>query len=73
MPAEGQPDLGSAFARPGERFRGVRWSPGHGGAPLLEGPRAWISCDRVREYDGGDHTVVIGRVTALRADRHENT
>ncbi|MFG1663948.1 flavin reductase family protein [Streptomyces sp. Y7] len=66
--AVGQQDLGSAFAGPGDRFRGVRWSPGHGGAPLLEGSCAWISCDLVHEYDAGDHTVVIGRVTGLRAD-----
>lgn len=59
VPAVGQRDLGSAFAGPGNRFRGVRWSPGRGGAPLLQGSCAWISCDLVHEYDGGDHTIVM--------------
>ncbi len=67
--AEEQQDLGSAFARSGtDRFRGVPWSPGHGGAPLLEGACAWISCDLVHEYAGGDHTIVIGRVTDLMTE-----
>ncbi|MFF5499858.1 flavin reductase family protein [Streptomyces aquilus] len=64
--AEGQEHVGSAFARSGgDRFEGVRWSPGPGGAPLLAGACAWITCELVQEYDGGDHTIVIGRVTAL--------
>ena len=66
--AEEQQPLASAFARPGsDKFRGVAWSPGHDGAPLLEGACAWISCALIHEYDGGDHTIAIGRVTALRA------
>lgn len=46
----------------------IRWSPGPGGAPLPAGACAWISCELVQEYDGGDHTIVICRVTALEAE-----
>ncbi|GHB13227.1 monooxygenase [Streptomyces tendae] len=67
--AEEQQRLADAFARSGgDKFRGVAWSPGPDGAPLLEGACAWISCALVHEYDGGDHTIAVGRVTALRAE-----
>jgi len=35
---------------------------------VLEGVCAWIDCVLWREYDGGDHTIVLGRVAALGAD-----
>ncbi|MFE7750256.1 flavin reductase [Streptomyces sp. NPDC057428] len=50
MLAEEQQHLAAAFARSGgNKFRGIHWSPGHDGAPLLEGACAWISCDLVHE------------------------
>ncbi|EYT81862.1 flavin reductase [Streptomyces sp. Tu 6176] len=67
--AQEQEDLSTAFARSGEdRFRQVSWTPGHRGAPSLDGACAWIGCDLVHEYEGGDHTIVVGRVASLRAD-----
>ncbi|MGW7571976.1 flavin reductase family protein [Streptomyces tendae] len=66
--AEDQEEVSSAFARSGgDKFRGIQWDPGHDGAPLLTGACAWISCALIHEYDGGDHTLAVGRVTALRA------
>jgi flavin reductase (DIM6/NTAB) family NADH-FMN oxidoreductase RutF len=57
------------FARSGmDKFAGVEWTPGPGGAPLLGGVCAWIDCALENEYDGGDHTIVVGRVRALGAD-----
>lgn len=51
-----------------DRFAGVRWAPGPGGAPVLDGASAWIDCDLDAEYDGGDHTIALGRVKALGSD-----
>jgi 3-hydroxy-9,10-secoandrosta-1,3,5(10)-triene-9,17-dione monooxygenase reductase component len=57
------------FARSGgDKFTDVRWTPGPGGAPLLDGVCAWVYCTLDHEYDGGDHTIVVGRVQALGAD-----
>src|ERR1700712_4117552 len=57
------------FARSGiDRFAGVAWTPGPGGAPILEGVAAWVAATVEHEYDGGDHTIVVGRVRALGAD-----
>ena len=36
--------------------------PGRPGSPVLDGVSAWIDCTLWNEYDGGDHTVVVGLV-----------
>lgn len=51
-----------------DRFAGVSWTPGPGGAPILDGVPAWVAATLEREYDGGDHTIVVGRVRALDTD-----
>jgi 3-hydroxy-9,10-secoandrosta-1,3,5(10)-triene-9,17-dione monooxygenase reductase component len=57
------------FARSGtDRFAGVAWTPGPDGVPLLDGVAAWVAATVEHEYDGGDHTIVVGRVRALGAD-----
>ncbi len=67
--AEDQSRLSDAFARSGgEKYAGVRWRPAPSGAPVLDGACAWVDCALWREYDGGDHTIVVGRVTALGDD-----
>jgi 3-hydroxy-9,10-secoandrosta-1,3,5(10)-triene-9,17-dione monooxygenase reductase component len=35
---------------------------------VLEGVSAWIDCELWAEYDGGDHTIAVGRVVDLGAD-----
>ena len=65
-------ELSVGFARPGsagvDKFAGVPWRPGPSGAPVLDGVSAWIDCDLWNEYDGGDHTIAVGRVLDLGAD-----
>jgi 3-hydroxy-9,10-secoandrosta-1,3,5(10)-triene-9,17-dione monooxygenase reductase component len=57
------------FARSGvDRFAGVSWTPGPDGAPILDGVAAWVAATLEHEYDGGDHTIAVGRVRALGAD-----
>lgn len=34
----------------------------HPVAPRLAGPLAWLACEPWQEYDGGDHTLFVGRV-----------
>jgi flavin reductase (DIM6/NTAB) family NADH-FMN oxidoreductase RutF len=41
-----------------------RWAPG-ARVPRLANPLAWIECEPWGSYDGGDHTLVLGRVTDL--------
>ena len=50
-------------APPGsDRFAGVTWTPGRGGAPLLADALASFECEIVAEHPGGDHWIVVGRV-----------
>jgi 3-hydroxy-9,10-secoandrosta-1,3,5(10)-triene-9,17-dione monooxygenase reductase component len=54
-------------APPGaDRFAGIDWQPGRGGAPLLADALATLECDIVREHRAGDHSIVIGQVNAVR-------
>jgi flavin reductase (DIM6/NTAB) family NADH-FMN oxidoreductase RutF len=67
--AHDQHELSERFAELGvDRFAGVDWTPSPLGSPIIAGVSAWIDCDLAAEYDGGDHTIVLGAVRALRAD-----
>ena len=62
-------ELSAGFARSGvDKFAGVPWRPGPSGAPVLDGVSAWIDCVLRDEFDGGDHTIVVGQVQDLGAD-----
>lgn len=68
--AEGQEALCRDFAvSGGDKFRGIGWRPGAGGAPILEGSLAWVECEFVQAHDAGDHELVIGRVQDLGVGR----
>ncbi len=45
------------------RFEHVPWTPGPSGAPVLEGAVAWLDCASHEVLQGGDHSIVVGRVT----------
>ena len=34
----------------------------HSRAPLIDGALAWLDCATFATHDGGDHTIVVGRV-----------
>ncbi|MET9610355.1 flavin reductase family protein [Streptomyces sp. NPDC006512] len=53
----------------GDKFAGVPWRPGAGGAPLLDGVLATVECALEDVLDGGDHLIALGRVTAPAARR----
>jgi 3-hydroxy-9,10-secoandrosta-1,3,5(10)-triene-9,17-dione monooxygenase reductase component len=61
-----QRDVSMAFGRSGsDKFAAVDWSPAPSGAPVLGGGLTWIDCAVEAVHDGGDHHIVIGRVTTL--------
>ena len=65
-----QADLSQAFAvDDANRWAGVAWEqPADADSPVLAGSHAWIDCRLDTEFPAGDHTIVLGRVTALGAD-----
>lgn len=63
-----QQALCAGFARSGvEKFEQVRWSgTPEAGPPRLDGIIGFVDCTLEAEHEAGDHTLVIGRVQALR-------
>ncbi len=63
--------LSKNFGRSGDdKFVGVRWKPGIGRAPLLEGALASFECRKVGGFPGGDHLILVGDVERFtRCDR----
>ncbi len=61
--------LANRFATNGiDKFAGVAWMPGLGGAPLLAGAGAVFECRSEARHAGGDHTIFIGRVERFAHD-----
>ena len=50
-----------------DRFDGVSLEQGVNVAPLIVGCLARFQCQKVHQYDGGDHLILVGEV--LRFDR----
>ncbi|WP_258341384.1 flavin reductase family protein [Saccharopolyspora gregorii] len=68
--AEHQGAVCAAFGSSGgSKFDAVDWRSGPAGEVLLDGVLAWIHCQIESIHDGGDHEIVVGRVTSLRAER----
>lgn len=64
-----QAAMSSQFAMKSvDRFDGVNWSPGIGGAPLLEDCLAQVECVTQQIVDAGDHAVFFGEVVAARVN-----
>jgi 3-hydroxy-9,10-secoandrosta-1,3,5(10)-triene-9,17-dione monooxygenase reductase component len=64
--AEDQEHVARLFSTRGaDRFTGLGWHSAPRGSPILEGVLSWIECSIERVDEGGDHWVVLGRVTGL--------
>lgn len=55
----------SGFARDGDAFDACEWDHSDTGVPLIAGCLSRFECTRVAEHDGGDHTIIVGRVTRV--------
>jgi flavin reductase (DIM6/NTAB) family NADH-FMN oxidoreductase RutF len=61
--ANDQKDLAERFALKGtDRWNGVHFIEGAGGAPLLEGAAATFECFNRSRYEEGDHVIFVGEV-----------
>lgn len=63
-----QMDLAQRFAtRDIDRFAGVPWREGAGGAPVLDGVVAVFECANRSQYEEGDHVIFVGEVESCSA------
>jgi flavin reductase len=54
------------------QFDAVDWLPGRlTGVPLIKGALAGLECELWRNYEGGDHTIFIGRLLSLEEQTDE--
>lgn len=61
-----QRQVSSAFASTaGERFNQVRHRAGHGACPVIEPHLVAFECEVHARYDGGDHVLLLGKVTKI--------
>ena len=67
-----QQALATKFATSSEdKFAGIEWTPGLGGAPLLADSVANFQCRTADRYYGGDHVIFLGAVEAYSYNRQE--
>lgn len=60
---EGQLDMARQFAGSGHDFSGIDWAPDAQSIPALPDCLARFACTRHAVHDGGDHSIIVGRVT----------
>lgn len=66
--AADQEHLARKFSDPDDdRFEGTSYTRGANGLALLTGAAAWLECALTNRYEGGDHTIFVGRVEAADA------
>jgi len=62
----GQQTEAYAFARKGkDKSQGLEWTLSERGNPILANATAVIECELWREYEGGDHAIMVGSVKNL--------
>lgn len=64
-------DLSTRFSRPGDRFADMEWEVGRYGSPVLHVGIARLCCARHATFDGGDHTILVGRVEQVDVNSDE--
>ena len=70
--AEDQEDLSSRFASSEEnRFAEIEWTRGEFGSPLLSDYLCRIQCRSENVFDGGDHSIILGRVALVENNEHQ--
>ena len=55
-----------------DKFSGVDWRPGHGGAPVIANTLASFECSTFAVHDAGDHLIFIGQVQVFDHGRPED-
>ena len=53
----------SLFSSPIEdKFQNLEWELSDDGHPIIKNTLAWFNCVKWKDYDGGDHQILVGEV-----------
>ncbi len=66
-----QKDLSNLFAYDSEKFAKVSYESGLGKAPIFPNALAIFQCENLKQYEGGDHTIFIGKVIDFTTNEGE--
>lgn len=58
-------DTCRGFALDGDAFDRIDWEEGEGGVPLITGSLSCLECATTATHDGGDHSIIVARVTRV--------
>lgn len=64
--SHGQARICTSFTREGRNFDELTWELNGSGVPIVADTLARFECEQHAVHDGGDHAIVVGRVTAAR-------
>lgn len=63
--SDAQQHFCTAFASDAGNFSDLSWAASDKGVPLLDGCLSRFECTRHAIHDGGDHAIIVGRVTSV--------
>lgn len=67
-----QHHLSRQFSTPvPDKFVGVDFAEGKAGVPIVNGTIAHFICRKVKQYDGGDHVIILGEVEEYQYNEGE--
>lgn len=71
--AEDQVEISQRFAsKESDKFAKVDWHPSKNGVPLITGSAGRLECTTETVHDGGDHALIIGRVTRFERESRKS-
>ena len=67
-----QLDLCSNFSKPSDdKFKDIEWYYSKNGFPLISNSLAWFDCLSWAQYPGGDHEILVGKVTSYDQNKND--
>ena len=48
------------------KFKNIKWQRSANGFPLIKDCLAWFDCVKWEDYPGGDHQILVGKVTSFK-------
>lgn len=64
--SQGQRSISERFSTPVNNWDDTPYRTEKSGAPILDKIIAYIECDKEKVYEGGDHSIFLGRIVNMK-------